>query len=106
MSKEESGYFVLGTSKNGHKFRPSDWVERIATVFASFDAGHRLRYDPMVTPASYEGQKCLFISSRLVSTNPAAYRFIMDFANSNHLLVEATGQADTHLPSDELQHVA
>ena len=106
MSIEESGYFVLGTSKNGHKFRPSDWVERIATVFAGFDAGRRLRYDPMVTPATHEGQKCLFVSSGLATKDPDGYKFIMEFANSNHLQLEYTGQPDSHLPTDELRHVA
>ena len=106
MEIEDSGYLILGTSSNGHKFRPSDWVERLATLFAVFDSGHRLRYDPRVRPASREGQKCLFVAGVLAKREPEAFRFIMDFANDNRLVVETVGQPDSHLPTDEIRHVA
>jgi hypothetical protein len=106
MSIEESGYLVLGIAGNGHKFRPSDWVERIAAIYADFDAGRRLQYSPMVRPASHEGQKCLFVSSELASKDAAAFRYVMEFASSNHLKVISVGEPDSHLPTDELRHVA
>jgi hypothetical protein len=106
MEIDDTGYLILGTSRNGHKFRPSDWVERIATLFASFDAGQRLRYDPRVRPASREDQKCLFVSESLAAGNPDGFNFIMEFAKGNHLQVEAIGQPDSHSPVDEILHVA
>ena len=93
MLKRE-GLFVLGISLNGNKFRPSDWIERIATAFASFDYSHRLRYNPKVMPVKHEGQHCLFVASCLAVNDPAAYDFIMNFANSNHLQVK-----NSHPPS-------
>lgn len=106
MKIEDSGYLVLGTSSNGHKFRPSDWVERIATLYATFDSGHRLRYDTRVRPALHGQQKCLFVADVLAKQEPEAFRFIMEFASHNRLVVEAIGQPDSHLPTDEIRHVA
>jgi len=90
MLYEEEGYFIVGVAKNGNKFRPSDWVERIATLYARFDASQRIRYNPMVKPVLADGQRCLFVSSALEKHNPVAYGFIMDFAMSNHLLMKST----------------
>lgn len=106
MEIEDSGYLILGMSNNGHKFRPSDWVERIATLYAKFDSGHRLRYDPRVRPASRDDQKCLFVANELAERDPETFRFIMDFAKGNRLLVESVGQPDSHFPTDEIRHVA
>ena len=61
MARKRTGHFIFGITQNGNKFRPSDWVERIAAVFASFDASQRLRYDPMVMPVRYDGMPCLFV---------------------------------------------
>ena len=85
---KEDGHFVLGVSLNGMKFRPSDWIERIATAFASFDASHRLQYNPKVMPVKYDGQHCLFVASSLAEEEPAGYAFIMSFANSNRLQIK------------------
>jgi hypothetical protein len=77
MTRTGSGHFIFGITKNGNKFRPSDWVERIATVFASFDANHRLRYDPKVRPVCYDELPCLFVDGTLAIDNPAGCKFIM-----------------------------
>jgi len=90
MSYEEEGYLIVGVGRNGNTFRPSDWVERIATLYARFDASQRIRYNPMIKPVHTDGQRCLFVSIDLEKSNPVAYGFIMDFASSNHLLVTST----------------
>lgn len=90
MSYEEEGYLIVGVAPNGNTFRPSDWVERIATLYARFDSSHRIRYNPMVKPVHAEGRRCLFVSHALEQQNPVAYGFIMEFAASNKLLVKNT----------------
>ena len=104
MAKEEKGHFILGITTNGHKFRPSDWAERIASVFGSFDGRQRLRYDPRVTPSRYEGQYCLFVASCLAASNPTGYDFIMGFATGNRLEIKNTGKPDSEEPG--LKNVA
>jgi hypothetical protein len=90
MSYEEEGYLIVGVAPNGNTFRPSDWVERIATLYARFDANQRIYYNPMVKPVHAEGRRCLFVARALAEQNPVAYGFIMDFADSNHLQVLST----------------
>lgn len=95
MSFKEEGYLILGIAVNGHKFRPSDWVDRLATAYGSFDASRRIRYHPMVKPTHTEGERCLFVAEGLAEQDPDAYNFIMDFANSHRLQVNSTYQIDT-----------
>lgn len=106
MASEVVGHFVLGMTKNGNKFRPSDWIERIASVFASFGADQRLRYNPLIMPASVDDMPCLFVASSLASADPAAYRFVMEFANSYQLQVKTTEETNQHQARDDLPHVA
>jgi hypothetical protein len=106
MSREIVGHYILGITTNGNKFRPSDWIERIASVFASFGIDQRLRYNPLVIPARTDGMPCLFVASSLASEDPTAYRFVMDFANSYQLQVKTTGETEQRQPRNDLPHVA
>lgn len=85
---EEAGQYIIGVTEKGKKFRPSDWVDRIASVFGYYDANRRLQYSPFVRPAIFEGLRCLFIASSLLIVDPAGYDFVMDFAKSNHLQIK------------------
>jgi hypothetical protein len=91
MSREITGYYILGYTTNGKTFRPSDWLERIASVYGTFESNNHLRYNPMIKPAYYEGERCLFIDGRLLESNPEAYKFIMDFARNNALQIHNKG---------------
>jgi hypothetical protein len=86
MTHIEDGYFILGTTEQGSKFRPSDWVDRIATAYGSFYK-HRIQYHPMIRPAIVEGQRSLFVAAELEQQDISAYTFLMDFANHNRLQV-------------------
>lgn len=86
MLQEQPGYFILGISAEGHKFRPSDWVERIASLFAS-NHNRRLSYNPMVVPASFNMQAGLFVQQNFAYSHPAEFKFILDFAESNKLQI-------------------
>jgi hypothetical protein len=106
MTEEKTGHFILGITQKGNKFRPSDWVERIAAVFGSFDASQRLRYHPMLRPARYEGLHCLYVDGKLAVSDPAAYRFVMEFAFSNHLQIKHIGQVESQQSPIDLPDVA
>ena len=106
MSEEQAGHLILGITQKGNKFRPSDWVERIAAVFGSFDANKRLRYSSLVRPTFFEGLRCLFIAGSLLMIDPAGYDYVMDFAHSNQLQIKQLGHTDSPEPSHELPDVA
>jgi len=95
MTRKRAGHFIFGVTHNGNKFRPSDWIERIATVFASYDTGQRLRYDPMVMPVIYEGLPCLFVDSHFAANNPSGCQFITEFVSSNKLQVKTTASTQS-----------
>lgn len=103
---EEAGHLILGVTKKGKKFRPSDWVERIAAIFGNFDGSKRLHYSPMVRPAFFDGLRCLFIASSLLMVDPAGYDYVMNFAKSNQLQIKQVGQANQPEPPHELPDVA
>jgi len=100
MSIEITGYYILGCTTNGKMFRPSDWLERIASVYATFESNNHLRYNSMIKPARYDGERCLFLDYRLLESNPEAYKFILDFANSNALQIHSKGFPETEKYSD------
>jgi hypothetical protein len=66
MLFEESGIIISGITEQGNKFRPSDWVERIASDFANFEK-RKLHFSQL---------------------NPQGFQFVMNFAMRNHLKVE------------------
>lgn len=99
MLQQQPGYFILGISTEGHKFRPSDWVERIASLYASY-GNRRLSYNPLVVPASFDSQAGLFVHQDFEYSHPSEFKFIMDFAESNTLQIIEFNQYP------ELQNVA
>ena len=78
---------IEGVMEDGRKFRPSDWVERLSTVLASFGPDHRLRYAKGVRPCYINGQKCLIVNKSLEQEDPAAYAYVRGFAAANGLRI-------------------
>jgi len=83
----QQGKIILGFNLDGQKFRPSDWITRIASIYGCFDTSHHLRYDPNVLPVHFEEQNGLFIADRLAVDNPVAWQHIMNFVSSNRLQI-------------------
>ncbi|MBI1422351.1 MAG: DUF3579 domain-containing protein [Gammaproteobacteria bacterium] len=106
MTKEKPDQYILGVTQSGRKFRPSDWVDRVASLFANFDAARRLRYNPLVTPVVIEGLYCLFVAGILAVQNPEAYSYIMEFASSNALQIKEINQVEVQDLAANLPHVA
>ena len=103
MEIEDAGKYIFGINENGNKFRPSDWVERIASTLGTFNASRRLCYNPYVIPTKLDGQYCLFVADILAAINPNAYQFVMDFVSGNNLQVKNSFTAEAKI---ELQQVA
>ena len=77
-------YIIEGVTEDGRKFRPSDWIDRISSMGASYDM-QRLVYSDMLHPELYEGQKCLMIDMALEQENPGMFQYVMNFVKSNGL---------------------
>lgn len=88
MNIEKTGQLIVGLTHSGDKFRPSDWVHRIAGMFGTFDGSQRLRYSPCIIPTWHEGLPGLYIADDLAHSDPVGYQFVMDFATSAQLLVK------------------
>lgn len=88
--------FILGQTRAGQPFRPSDWVDRMAGLFATFGKDKKLRYSPWIRPAVLGGKRGLWLAAGLHHRDPSAYAFVMAFADSHGLTVrpaEAVGHA-------------
>ncbi len=83
------GYLVItGVQENGKKFRPSDWAERLSSTLASVHPDNRLHYSSGVQPCIIEGEYCLVVARWLETANPAAYSFVIGFAQANQLRIQ------------------
>ncbi|MBI3560559.1 MAG: DUF3579 domain-containing protein [Gammaproteobacteria bacterium] len=97
MLLKENFHVVFGVRNNGEKLRPSDWIERISSILASFGDDRRLRYSSSLKPWVVDGEPCLMVAQHLAQLNPGVYRSIMEFVVSNRLKVVTT--ASTTLPN-------
>ena len=76
---------ILGVTKTGQTFRPSDWAERLCGVMCAFGGDHRMQYSPYVYPINASGLRCVVVDMRLEELEPMAYRFVLAFAKDNEL---------------------
>lgn len=85
-------FLIHGVTQSGSHFRPSDWAERLAGVMAQFrppgSAGNHLTYSPYVLPVVINGVRAVVVDQRLRDLEPLAYKFVVDFAQDNHLKTE------------------
>lgn len=103
--------FILGKTKDGRIFRPSDWSERLAGVMSQFrppgSRGHRLSYSPWCVPTVLDGTRCVVVNAALREHEPMAWDFVMNFARDNHLeVIEACLLPDSQPAPAEADAVA
>ena len=78
-------YVIQGITESGSKFRPSDWIDRIASLDAEYGDMHRLVYSDYVHPEVFEGERSLVIDMVLKQTNPELLDYILGFVKMNQL---------------------
>ena len=78
---------IEGKTTSGKTFRPSDWVDRMCSSYASFGEDRKLRYSPHLTPVVIGGVRCLSVSLQLKQENPEGYNQLMQFAQDNQLSI-------------------
>lgn len=82
-----TSFIIVGLTREGRKFRPSDWAERLCGVMSAFGAEKRMKYSPFVTPCTLNGEKSVFIDGQLNGLEPMAYKFMLNFAHDNDLQI-------------------
>ena len=92
VSSSPQEVFILGQTRDGKTFRPSDWAERLAGVMSSFrpggaQPGSHLSYSPWCIPCVIDGVKAVVVNSELRNLEPMAWDFVLNFAKDNDLQV-------------------
>ena len=76
---------IQGLTRDGKPFRPSDWVDRMCSTFATFGENRKLRYSPYLRPEMVNGTRCLAVDMKLKEINPEGFEQLMHFVNENQL---------------------
>ena len=92
VSTDAKEVFILGITRSGKTFRPSDWAERLAGVMSSFrpggaHPGSHLSYSPWCVPIVVNEVKCVIVNRELRALEPMAWDFVLNFARDNDLQV-------------------
>ena len=61
---------IESTTRDGKAFRPSDWIDRICSSYATFGENRKLRYSPYLKPEVINGVRCLVVDMRLKDVKP------------------------------------
>jgi hypothetical protein len=85
-------FIIQGITKDGRRFRPSDWAERLASAMSCFrpesggsGIGAFIGYSPYCVPTVVDDIKCVIVSEALRGVEPMAWDFVMNFARDNEL---------------------
>lgn len=90
--KNQVEIFIQSMTRDGKAFRPSDWVDRVCSSYASFGSDRKIRYSPYLKPEMIDGQRCLAVNMQLKTANPEGFEELMQFANENNLnVLDAAG---------------
>lgn len=86
--------YIQGITRDGRRFRPSDWAERLAGAMSCFRPGGTqggigafIGYSPLCVPRVIDGVKCVIVNEALKDVEPMAWDFVMSFASDNELVL-------------------
>lgn len=85
MENKPEEIIIQSLTRDGKRFRPSDWVDRICSSYATFGDDRKLRYSPYLKPEMIEGVRCLAVDMQLKTTSPEGFEELMQFAEENQL---------------------
>ncbi|MFQ6334795.1 DUF3579 domain-containing protein [Methylophilus sp. 3sh_L] len=91
---ENQEIIIQGITLGGKPFRPSDWVDRMCSTYASFGDDKKLRYSPYLKPKLVNNVRSLSVDMKLKDVNPAGFEQLMQFAKENQLsVINPAGEA-------------
>ena len=100
MAEHGEQIIIKGVTKDGRRFRPSDWAQRLTTAVGSTSVSRRIEFHPGVKMAMINGVNCVVVDKWVEEKDPRIFDFVMNFAKSNNLemeTVEADAVAEEHL---------
>ncbi len=99
MSSDLREIIIEGLTRAGKPFRPSDWVDRMCSTYATFGPDRKLRYSPYLKPRLLNGVRCLAVDLKLKDINPEGYAQLMHFAAENNLNIKDADGNNIGLPA-------
>jgi hypothetical protein len=94
MANKPIEIIIQSLTRDGKPFRPSDWVDRICSSYATFGEDRKLRYSPYLKPEMIDGIRCLAVDMQLKIANPEGFEELMEFAEENQLnILNEDGEA-------------
>jgi hypothetical protein len=99
MSTDSAEIIIEGLTQAGKPFRPSDWVDRMCSTYATFGPDRKLRYSPYLKPRLLDGVRCLAVDLKLRDTNPEGFAQLMLFAKENQLSIKDAEGNSIPLPA-------
>jgi hypothetical protein len=79
---------IWGFNAAGRPFRPSDWCDRLAGVTEAFGQERKVSYAPYVRPVNVGDAKAVVVGAKLAELEAPLYRFLVNFARDNALVIE------------------
>lgn len=93
---ENQEIIIQGITLAGKQFRPSDWVDRMCSTYATFGDDKKLRYSPYLKPKLVNNVRSLSVDMKLKDVNPEGFEQLMQFAKENELsVINTAGEAVT-----------
>lgn len=94
MTNNPEEIIIQSITREGKRFRPSDWVDRICSSYATFGDDRKLRYSPYLKPEMIDGVRCLAVDMQLRVANPDGFEELMQFAEENQLnILNSAGES-------------
>ncbi len=94
MEKIPEEIIIQSLTREGNRFRPSDWVDRICSSYATFGEDRKLKYSPYLKPEMVDGIRCLAVDMQLKDANPEGFEELMQFAEENQLnILDSEGES-------------
>lgn len=85
MNNNSAKLIILGRTKEGKKFRPGDWAQRLTSAVASYGPGRRLIFHPKVTMSTQGDVNCVIVDNSLEDEEPILFDFLVNFGRENNL---------------------
>lgn len=98
MENQPEEIIIQSLTREGNRFRPSDWVDRICSSYATFGEDRKLKYSPYLKPEMIDGIRCLSVDMQLKTANPEGFEELMQFAEENQLNILDTEGESIQIP--------
>ena len=97
-ARNSRAVLIYGITKDGKRFRPSDWVERFCGVLAPYSQNsekqsimkrqNTVMYSDLVFPISVNEERVVIALNKLEVIEPMAWTFVKGFITGNNLKVK------------------